>query len=151
MPRNFDVIWGADSLDARTFVMGGETFVVREAVRPEVLGAELSKLDAVREADDTGFVDVINAVDEFVIAMIEPDGGGEDAAGRYRKLREVEDGGLSAGRIQQVRAWIIEKQTTEVEEQTGFPTTPPPASSRGPRRSGRSSTADSSSQGLQAV
>lgn len=149
--RNFDVVWDKDSLDTRTFQLRGETFVLKDAVRPEALGEKLDALDAARTSPDTTFLDVMLVIDDFIVSMLVPDGGGPDAEARYRKLREQEEGGLSAARIQEVSSWIIEMQTGIVEEETGRPTGSPPGSSRGPRRGARSSTGGSSSRDLQAV
>lgn len=146
--RNFDEVWDAETEDDRAFVLRGERFVLKQAVRPETMAEKLGSLDRVRQQDDATIADVMVAVDEFVLAMVEP---GDDAEGRYRKIREREENGLNAARMLQLQQWIVERQTTLVEDQTGRPTGSPRASSGGRRTAPTSSTGGSSSQALRAV
>lgn len=140
--KNFDEIWDQETEEDRSFVVRGEKFTLRPAVRPERMMEVLQPLDALRADPNSSVAAVMAAMDDFVLELIEPD---PDSEARWRALRAREDGGLSAAHLRQIHEWMLERQSGVVEEQTGFPTTSQPASSptRG-RRAGRSTGGSSS-------
>lgn len=128
--RNFDSDWEASkSLEERTFQIGGQLFVMKKAVKPELLAIR----EDINEESPVG--EAMAALDDLFLSMIEP---GDDAHARYRALRDDPEG-LSIGQIQAVIDWLIEKQT-------GRPPTLPSGSSRLRGPTGTPTTAGSSRQ-----
>jgi hypothetical protein len=134
--KNFDSDW-ADrrSVENRTFTMGGETFVLKTAVRPELF----QEMEDVK--DGASIAETYEAIDGQFLAMIE-DGAG-DAGERYRALRAKDDG-LGVRDLREVLDWMV-------EEVTGRPPTSQPDSQPGRAQTRTRSTAGSSSRALTAV
>lgn len=110
----------------RAFRFGGETFVMKATVRPEVMvGYESINTD-------TDALVALSIIDDMVISFIE---GGEDAERRYRAVRAREEDAISMDDLNALVEWLI-------SEQTGRPTSAPSASS-----GGRTTTEDSSTDG----
>lgn len=126
--KNFDSEWAErKSVDARTFVMCGERFVMKRAVRPEDL--------AIRDDIDENapIEETMAALDDLFLSMVEHDDGAVD---RYKALRAKPDE-LGIGDLNEVIDYLIERQT-------GRPPTSPSASSLGAGRHGTRSTGGSS-------
>lgn len=126
--KNFDQDWQErKSAEARTFQVGGQVFVMKKAVKPELL--------KIREdmTEDAPVEEAMAALDDLFLSMIE---SGEDAEARYRALREDPEG-LSIGDMNEVIDWLIQRQT-------GRPPTQPSGSSPSRGRAGTRSTAGSS-------
>jgi hypothetical protein len=136
MPRNFDSEWAdRKSVEARTFVMGGETFVLKAAVRPEVF-------DEIQDVREGGSIaETYKIIDDQFLMFVEDENG--EAEKRYRALREKPDG-LGVRDLREVLDWMV-------EEHTGRPPTSQPASPPTPKRTGTRSTGGSSSRALTAV
>ena len=115
--------------------MGGESFVIKVAIRPELF-------DQMQDApQDASIADTYKMIDGQFLSMIE-DGDGE-AGERYRALRAKEDG-LGVRDLKDVLDWIV-------EEATGRPPTSQPDSPPTRAQTKARSTGGSSSRGLQAV
>jgi hypothetical protein len=141
--KDFDVQRAArrdKSVDDRSFVIAGETFVRRAAVRPEVLNG----FDRV-EADSPNSV-TLTVMDEMFLELVEGGEDGGEAEDRYRALRASTDPEtlLTLEDLSEVVEWLV-------EEQVGRPTGSPSDSSRGQKRTGTTSTRGSSSPATQAA
>lgn len=115
----------------RSFKIGGETFVMKTGVRPEVL-ASYEEIDTDKPA-----LEVIGLVDEVILGMME---NGDGSHERYRDLRARENDPLSLEDLRDVVQWLIEEQTGRV------PTQPLSPSGPGPERTRTRSTGGSSSK-----
>lgn len=134
--RNFDSDWAQrKSVEARTFQVGGETFVLRAAVPPEVFDGMDDPQDGASIADSFKIID-----DQFLIMIEDEDG---EAEKRYRALRARPDG-LGIRDLREVIDWML-------EEATGRPPTSQSDSPPGRSRTGKRSTGGSSSRALTAV
>lgn len=120
--------------DDRTFVLGGETFVVKASIRPEAL-AEYENLKA-----DDGAGKALEVIDDLVVSFLEP---ADDAEARYRHVRTVEDNPISLGDLEALVEWLVETQTKR-------PTGQPGSSSASPGHTGNTSTENSSLQAVPA-
>lgn len=116
--KNFDLDLKREerSQRDRTFQIGGEHFVMRVGVRPEVLAA----YDDLTE--ESTAVDGINVMDEVILSHIEDINGAHD---RWRELRTRDDDPVTVDDLAALVEWLL-------AEQTGRPTQRPSASGRGP-------------------
>ena len=132
--KNFDEeLWEErESDEARAFVIRGETFYRKKAIRLETL-FQAETIDT--DESDGGDQAAAEILDRQILRFIEDRDGAHD---RYRALREREDDGLGYRHIQDLKRWLI-------EEETGLPTTAPSASPNGRASSTERSTARSSS------
>lgn len=149
------------SQEARTFVLGGHTFVGRASVRPEVLAEYHDRV----QADEAGLSHVIAATDDALLAMIEggndvqeqpgppvPDPLNEGALvpgppvlvpipdsprARYLALRARTDDPIDLDILAEIVKWLVEVQG-------GRPTQPSADSLNGHASTGTSSTDTSS-------
>lgn len=124
--------------DTRTFKLGGETFVIRAAIRPDVLAG----YDDI--GDDTSTVETLRILDDLLVNLIEPDfgnnGGGIDATDRYLALRERTEDPIELTDILDVVNWVVEVYTAR-------PTGKPSDSGTGRSGTGTPSTVVSSLPG----
>jgi hypothetical protein len=136
--KNFDQEWeGRRSVESRTFQIGGEKFVLKAAVRPELF----DEMEDVEVGDD--IAKTFGVIDNQFLSMIEDGGEGEEAEQRYRALRAKPDA-LGIRDLREVLDWMV-------EEHTGRPPTSQPDSPRTRGRTATRSTAGSSSPALAAV
>lgn len=126
--RDFDQERAERAAADRRFRIGGETFVRKASVRPEVL-VKYETMTITANGTDT-----LKMIDECVIDLIEPD---DDAAGRWTAIREREEDPISLLDIQELAQWLIEGLTNR-------PTERPSRSTRGPGRTRTTSTGGSS-------
>lgn len=113
----------------RGFTLGGETFVMKTGVRPEVLAAyEAIDVNASPEAK-------LETMDSMVLDFLEPENGA--ALTKYKAVRAIEDNPVTLQDIQAVIEWMIEAQT-------GRPTGQPSGSTGGPGSTATPLTAVSS-------
>ena len=117
------------SRDDRTFQLGGETFVLRTGIRPDVL-APYDDL-----GPNTTTVDTLKILDQLLLDLVEPD---ENAAERYHAIRANEQDPVEMSDLLDVIEWATEVYTAR-------PTGKPSVSEPGQPPTGMSSTADSSS------
>ncbi len=135
--------------DDRTFRLGGETFVVKAAIRPEAL-TEYENLTGDASATDT-----LAIIDRLIQAFIEPgdlvdnpyideqheDDGQPAQIGErhlaYRQVRAVDDNPIGLPDLEALVEWLIETQT---QRPTG-----PPSSSGASRRGTRNGSTEGSS------
>lgn len=115
----------------RGFTLGGETFVMKSGVRPEVLAAYES-IDASATPEDK-----LAQMDGMVLDFLEEEKG--EAEKRWRKIRAIEDNPVTLQDIQDVIEWLIEAQT-------GRPTGQPSGSTAGPGATVTPLTGESSSR-----
>lgn len=118
--------------EEREFKIGGEVFVRRSRVRPDVL----TGWDDV--TDDTPAAEVLKIADELILSLIEDEAASHD---RWLSLRtRDDDDALELPDIISVIQWLI-------QEATGRPTGQPPASAGGSvtPATTTTSTADSAS------
>jgi hypothetical protein len=129
--KDFDTDRKARSIpvEDRTFILGGETFIGRESVRPEAL----TKWDGI--TDEMAVGEVLQATDDTILALIEDT---DDGHARYLALRQREDDPISVPDLVEVGTWLVEVQT-------GRPTEPPTASTDSPSTPGTTSTGEHSS------
>lgn len=123
------------SEDQRTFKLAGETFIMKNGVRPEALAG----FDAI--TPDSPIIDMMAAWDELFLAMIEDRDG--EAERRYRALRDSTVDPLTLEDLDEVVLWMM-------EEVGGRPTGSSSDSSDGREQTGTSST-DASSSPVAAV
>lgn len=109
--------------EERTFKLGGETFTIRPAVRPETLIA------ASRVKTDSEIADDVAAFDEMLEGFLEP-----VDRDRYRELRLREDDPVTFADLMDVAQWAVEVNT-------GRPTGQPSLSSPGLKPTGTELTA----------
>lgn len=94
--RDFDVERTANGQPQPTFVVGGETFTVRQFVPAEVL-AEFGR----REVKNFG--DTLDAYDKLVKACIE-----ESDGKKWDKVRKSAEPPLTLGTVEQVLWWLVD-------------------------------------------
>jgi hypothetical protein len=111
--KNFDEARAARAAEDRSFTIGGESFVRKVGVRPEVL-ADYENVDAAGSATDT-----LVEIDKIVLEMVEDV---DDGHSRYRALRARTDDPITLLDMTDLVQWLI-------EEQTGRRPTPPPSPS----------------------
>jgi len=121
--KDFDIARDERSAQDRDFRIGGESFRMKSAVRPEaMIGYE-------GLTGETSALDALRVVDDMVISFLE----GADAEARYRKLRERDEDPVSMDDLNALVEWLV-------TEQTGRPTQVPSPSSGGHESTGASST-----------
>lgn len=118
----------------QTFRVRDETFRIRN-VRPEDYAAALRHAQETEDAADTTLEQMFALADERILLSLHPADGAHE---RWRKLRDLVDGGVSWADLEHIRDWL-----TEIH--TGRPTRPATPSSTGRGNAGASSTATSSS------
>jgi hypothetical protein len=113
----------------RTFIIGGETFIRKPDVRPEVL----TSWEAVTA--ETPASETLQIVDDLIGEFVTGDG-----ASRWRKLRARYDDPITLADMMEVVMWLVQEETT-------FPTSEPSPSADGSENppTGESSTADAPS------
>lgn len=121
--------------DARSFVIGGQTFVLKQGVRPEALAV----FDAI--SNDSSIPETMGAWDSLFLELVEDR---EDAHTRYMKLRQDTIDPLTIDDLQELVMWMM-------EQVTGRPTGSPSGSTAEPEGTGTLSTVASSLPGLQAA
>lgn len=136
--KNFDQQRAAraQTADDRTFLIGGEQFICRAGIRPEVL-TPYEDLDGSQSASETLVI-----IDEMVVSCIE---SYDDAEGRYRRLRAREDDPVTLDDLTEIAKWLLETVTGK------SPTKSPADSSQRRGETGTPSTENSSSPELQAA
>lgn len=133
--KNFDNEWEERrSIEARTFQVCGQQFVMKKAVKPELMAAR-DNVDASAPIEES-----MGALDDLFLAFIEHD---DDAEARYRALRADEQE-LGIRDIEDILDWMIEAQT-------GRPPTSRGASTAGAEQLGTRSMGASRSPALSAV
>jgi hypothetical protein len=115
--------------DERTFVIGGEPFLVRAAVRPEAT----EPWEDIEPGLSHG--ETLANCDQTILNLIEPAG---DAHERWRNLRAREDDPVTLQDMLELIPWMIGTAA-------GRPTEPPESSSDGRGSTGTTLTAASSS------
>lgn len=122
--KDFDEARAERTAADRTFKLGGEVFVMKAAVRPEVMvGYESMN-------PDTPALEALGIIDDMVVSFLE----GDTAEGRYRAIRARDDDPISMDDLNALVEWLV-------AEQTGRPTTAPSASTGGVAPTPDSSTA----------
>lgn len=119
MTKNFDEARQARAEADRSFVIGGETFVRKVGVRPEVIAA-YDAIDAEGSPSET-----LNSIDSVILDMVEDT---DDAHKRYRALRERAEDPITLADLTDLVAWLIEEETGRT------PTRQPSSSPAGPPR-----------------
>lgn len=127
--KDFDQEREARSGGDRRLRIGGEEFVRRDGVRPEVL-ARYEDLQP-----GTASAEVLKVIDEIVLAFLEPHDGAHD---RYLALRQREDGALTTADLNALVQWLV-------SEEAGRPTQASSPSTAGRDTTGTPSTDSSSS------
>ena len=138
--RNFDEerVGRQKPAAERTFQLGGETFMVKAAVKPESLSG-FDELQAL--GDDPAITDAMAKIDDIILALlVNP----REAEPRYRAVRDNEEDAIDAETLRNLMEWAVEIAT-------GTPIQRPSVSTPSPAQTGNGSTADSSSPDLQAV
>ena len=125
------------SQEERTFVLGGEQFVVRRTIRPDDVAA-FDQLGAL--GPNPPITEVMQLIDELFKTLIER---GDDSHARYDRIRAVDEGEdvIDTETLREVVEWMIEVAT-------GRPIPKPSDSTPGGSPPATSSTGGSSSQGL---
>lgn len=122
----------------RTFNLGGETFMVKAAVKPEALGG-FDRLQAL--GDNPDIADAMALIDEIILKLlVDP----REAEPRYRAVRDNEDDPIDSETLKNLMEWAVEIAT-------GTPIQRPSVSTPSQAQTGNGSTADSSSPDLRAV
>ena len=112
--HNFDTKRAERSqAEPRSFQIGGETFIRKHSVRPEVMTAWEAVTPETPASETLQIVD--DLIGEFLIG---------DGHSRWRQLRERYDDPITLEDMMEVVAWLV-------SEETGFPTTEPSPSSNG--------------------
>lgn len=136
--KNFDQDWESRrTVEARTFQICGEQFVLKTAVRPELFD-EMEDVGA-----DADIAKTFAIIDDQFLSMIEDGGEGEEAEVRYRALRAQAEA-VGVRDLREVIDWMV-------EQHTGRPPTLQPASQPSRGRTASRSTGGSSSRALAAV
>lgn len=141
--KSFDDDLRTWAVEDRTFVLGGETFVARTEIRPEVLADFEDETIRVPE-DERSLKRVLAANDKALLGMIEGgdevDGDGAPAEGsaraKYLALRARTEDPVGLDRIAKVTEWLFEQHTNRP---TG------PSSPSGPGRDGTGTTSTGTS------
>lgn len=126
--QDFDKAREERAAEDRSFKIGGETFVLRSGVRPEIIAA----YDSIQE--DSKASDVIQAFDRLVLDLIVED---DDAAARWTALRERTEDPVTLDDLGELVKWAMEMMTSR-------PTQASSPSPRGREPTGTKSTAGSS-------
>lgn len=126
--KDFDEERAARYEGDREFQIGGEKFVRRASVRPEVLMA-VDDLDAGAPGHE-----MLKSIDGVILAFIEST---DDAHDRYRTLRERDDDPVNMADLNAVVRWLV-------SEMTGRPMPAPSLSEDGRAPNGTGSTDGSS-------
>ena len=100
--KNFDEKRKARMERDRTFQIGGETFVMRVGLRPEVL------IPWEQLTEETSATEVLNILDSIVLDFLEPH---EDAHQRYLDLRQRTEDPVTLTDLQELVEWLIAEQT----------------------------------------
>jgi len=87
------------SVEERTFQLGGETFVCRAGIKPEVL-VPYEDLDGSQTASET-----LAVIDQMIVDCLETH---DDAPARYRALRDRQDDPITLDDLTEVAKWMIE-------------------------------------------
>lgn len=131
--KDFDEVREARRNADRTFQIGGELFVRKVGVKPEVIAA-YDQINMGMGASET-----LEMIDQVVLDMIDNDGTatadgdtivrvGEDGHARYTALREREEDPLSLADMQDLVGWLIEEETSRTPTQQLSPSPPGPVS-----------------------
>lgn len=123
------------SEEERTFKIAGETFVLKNGVRPEALAG----FDEINE--NSPIADSMGAWDTLFLEMVEDS---DDAHERYRQIRSDSVDPLTIEDLEDMVGWMM-------EQVTGRPTGSPSGSTAGREETGTTSMDDSSSPVLTAV
>ena len=117
--KNFDDDRAARAAADRSFQIGGETFVMKVGVRPEVL-ADYEKLGSNDSA-----VESLKVIDTLILDFVETDG---DAVDRYHAIRARDDDPITLRDMTDLVDWLVKEQTGRT------PTLPPSPSAPGRKR-----------------
>jgi hypothetical protein len=112
--KDFDAVREQRAQEDRSFKIGGETFVRKVGVRPEVL-AEYDQIGA-----DTSATETLKIVDECILAMVENHDGSHE---RWSALRTREEDPVTLGDMQALVEWLIEEETERSPTQPSSPST----------------------------
>lgn len=115
MPKNFDDARRKreqQTREEREFVLGGETFYAKMAVRPEVL-ARWNDI-----SEDMDLKQVLTITDEVILALLE---SVDNTFERYTAVRANEEDPIPLSDLLEVAQWLVEVQT-------GRPIEPPSVS-----------------------
>lgn len=123
------------SEEARTFVLGGETFVLRPAIHPEALE------DYDRITPESTIKETLDIVDELILNMIDTR---DDSHERYHRVRSNRNDPITIDDLQELVQWMVEMQTAR-------PTGQPGDSSPGQSSTATESTVESSSPVAEAL
>lgn len=96
----------ATDAEERSFKLGGETFTIRAAVRPETLVA------ASRVTTDSSLVDDVAAFDELIKGFLE-----ETDRERYEQLRLREVDPVTFTDLMEIAQWAVEVNSARPTEQ----------------------------------
>lgn len=102
--------------DERTFIIGGEEFVARDGVHPDVL----AQYDEINQ--DTTAIRTLEIIDNIIISFLEGDHSSEE---RYRAVRGKREDPITVEDLEDLVKWLMETQTSR-------PTGRPGDSSPGP-------------------
>ena len=128
MPHDFDIARRERAEEDREFTLGGETFVRKPAVRPEVMIA-YEDMTVEHSAAES-----LKVIDTLILAFLEDV---DDAHDRYRALRARDDDAVNVRDLNEVIRWLI-------MESTKRPTSALSLSTGGRAENGTPSTAISS-------
>lgn len=138
--KDFDAERRSWSVADRTFILGGETFVARERLRPETL-AEFEAETVLLPDEERTLHRLLAATDQAFLAMVE--GGDDESAGsartRYLALRADPEAPVDLDLLGEVTRWLF-------EQHTGRPTEPSSPSGTGRDGTSTTSTGTSSPQ-----
>lgn len=127
--KNFDEKRKIRADRDRSFTIGGESFVIKSGLRPEVM------LPWESIGETTAASEVLVTIDQLVHEMIEP---ADDAHARYDALRQRDEDPVTLEDLQELIEWLI-------AEQTGRPTGQPSGSTPSAVTTPTGSTESSSS------
>lgn len=113
--KDFDAARRERAAADRSFRLGGEVFVRKTGVRPEVL-ADYEKIETSGSAANT-----LAEIDKIVLQMTEDV---DDGHARYTALRARDDDPVTLYDMTELVGWLIEEETGR------RPTQPPSSSSR---------------------
>lgn len=130
--HDFDVDRAAKYEQDRSFKIGGEKFIHRPSVRPELMAdwEDISTTTPARE--------VLAITDALIVAWLDTDA---DPTGpdRYKALRQRDSDPIGGGDLSALVTWLYRQSTRR-------PTVPPSPSSDGSGATGTTSTATSSTE-----
>ena len=104
-PKNFDDARRAREQETRAdreFVLGGQTFFAKMAVRPEVL----TRWNDISEEMELS--EVLGITDEVILDLLE---NVDDTPGRYKAVRDNEEDPIPLSDLLEVAQWLVEVQT----------------------------------------